>query len=179
MIARASLLLVAVLAPLPAMAADACISVRSLVSPAVFARYPASAVRGPWRAPDVRKGDAHLFRTRLREDSRGSPDFAGRYKLVQIGCGAGTLCPAVVDKLSGQVIWAPQFRSVGWMFSDFRDADDVERLTYRRNSRLLVIFGARNEDERYAGVSYYDWRGGKAHLVRFVPAERLCAEEAK
>lgn len=178
MIARGVLVLAAAAMPLPA-AAEACMTVRSLVSPAVFARYPATVARPPWRAPDVRPGDAHFFRTRLREDSRGSPDFAGHYKLVPIGCGAGTICPAFVDKRSGRVIWAPQFRSVSWIFSDFRDADDIERLTYRRDSRLLVVFGARNEDARFEGVSFYDWRGGRAHLVRFVPAERLCQEEAK
>ncbi|MET0308848.1 MAG: hypothetical protein ABW023_09095 [Sphingomonas sp.] len=171
----AQLLALAALVPQPA---GDCISVAQLLSSAGFRHYPAKASRGPWRAPDVRRGTARLFRTRLREDSRGAPDFAGHYKIVQIGCGAGTVCPAIVDKATGHVDFVPAFRSVGWVLSDFAGAGDIERLTYRRNSRLLVLFGMRNEDERTSGVTLYDWRAGKPHLVRFVPAERLCQEDA-
>jgi hypothetical protein len=153
-----------------------CIPVARFLSPATFRHYPAKAAHGPWHAPDVRHGTAHLYRTRLREASRGQPDFAGRYKIVSIGCGAGTVCPAIVNKATGQVHFVPAFRSVGWVLSDFTGAKKVERLNYRRDSRLLVILGMRNETERTGGVTLYDWRDGRPHLVRFVPAARLCQE---
>lgn len=178
MIARGVLLLASLLAAIPSSAAP-CLKVADLLANAPFARYPAKHLAGPWHAPDVSRGTAHLFRTRLREDSRGAPDFAGRFKMVAIGCGAGAVCPAIVDKGSGRVAFVPEFRSVSWLFSDVAGADSVDRLTYRRNSRLLVLFGARNEEERSGGVTFYDWRGGRPHLVRFVPEERLCLEEAK
>lgn len=166
------------LAAAAAAPAAECISVPQLISAARFRDYPAKPAHGPWRAPDVRHGNAHLFRTRLREDSRGEADFAGHYKVVWIGCGAGTVCPAIVDKASGQVSFVPAFREIGWIMSDFEGAKDIERLTYRRDSRLLILFGMRNEEERTGGVTFYDWRGGKPHLLRFVPAAQLCQESA-
>lgn len=180
MIGRALLALVPVLFPLPVAATPKnCVLVKQLLSPAAFRRYPAKPAHGLWRAPDVRNGTARLFRTRLRDDARGAPDFAGRYKVVRLGCGAGAICPAIVDRVSGRVTFVPQFHSVSWILSDFAGARDVERLTFRRDSRLLAIFGLRNEDQRTSGVSLYDWRGGRPRLVRFVPAVQLCPEIAK
>lgn len=180
MIARAWIALASVILALPAEAASRdCVPVKQLLSTHAFQRYPAGSAHGPWRMPNVQQGTAHLFRTSIRADARGAPDFAGRYKVIQLGCGAGTVCPAFVDRVSGNVVFVPEFRNVSWVLSDFAGAKEVERLTYRRDSRLLVIFGSRNEDERTAGLSLYDWRAGRPHLVRFVPATKLCRENAK
>jgi len=174
---RTLLALAAMLAPHPAMAApESCLQVSQLLSPKIFRRYPARSGLGPWREPDVRHGNAHLYRTRLREDAQGRPDFAGHYKMVALGCGAGTICPAIVNKATGKVHFVAEFRNVGWELNYFAGAKDVERLTYRRDSRLLVVFGIRNEQERTGGVTLYDWRGGKPHIVRFVPSAKLCRE---
>lgn len=168
--AALALLLASMAAPVQA----TCIPVASFQSSAVFARYPVAAAHGPWRMPDVRRGEAHLYRTSLRDFGQGEPDFAGRFKVVENGCGAGAICPIFVDRLSGRVTFVPDLRVVTWMPGDLDSSH--ERLAFSRDSRLLVVTGARNEVEATAGVSLYDWRGGAPRLVRFVPQARLCVQ---
>ena len=168
----AALLLAVVVGPAQA----SCIPIARFQSPALFARYPAPAITGPWRAPDVRRGEAHAFRTTLRRYGQGEPGFAGRYTVVENGCGAGAICPAFVDRSTGRVSFVPALRVVTWLSGDL--GDDHERLTYRRDSRLLVVVGARNERAATAGVSLYDWRGGGPRLIRFVAQRKLCRRSA-
>jgi hypothetical protein len=150
-----------------------------LLSPASFARYPAAAWPGRWRVPDVRRGQARLFRTVLRSEGVGPPDFAGRFKVVTHGCGAGMTCPLFVDLKTGKVIYLPGLKSVEWGYDQADEIgkatgiDDV-RLVYHRASRLLVAVGTRNETPRLAGVTLYDWRDGVPALIRFVPRRTLC-----
>ena len=159
-----------------AAATKPCLSVATLIARAPFDRYPAHLSKGPWRAPDVRRGDAHLYRTLLRTEGSGSPDFAGHLKLVRIGCGAGTMCLAFIDRTSGQVTFAPTLRSVSWLYVDLipLGSPDLKRLTYRNDSTLLVVFGVRNEEDKTGGVTMCNWKNGAPHLVRFVPQRKLC-----
>lgn len=168
--------LLALLAASPAQAAP-CVPMAHFWSPALFARYPALPRKGPWRAPDVRRGEAHLYRTSLRRYSQGEPDFAGQFKIVENGCGTGAICPIFVDRSTGQVSFRPEMRVVTWMSGDM--GTDHERLIHRRDSRLLVLVGARNEDDKTAGVSLYDWHASGPRLVRFVAQNRLCEERAQ
>jgi len=117
-----------------------------------------------------------LYRTLLRREDKESPDFAGHFRLVRIGCGSGSICPAIIDRLSGRITFARELGVVSWMIDDgaVGDTPGFERLTYRLDSRLLAVFGTRNEDDRTSGVTLYDWRDGRLRLVRFVPQQQLC-----
>jgi hypothetical protein len=147
----------------------------------MFRRYPADANwRGRWRAPDVRFGEARRYRTNLRAEGAGPPDFAGRYKVVNHGCGAGMICPLFVNLETGAVRYVPALQSVEW---NYEIGDNVgkeigiedTRLVFRRDSRLLVALGTRNETKQLAGMTLYEWRDGGPRLVRFVPQRKLCA----
>jgi hypothetical protein len=155
----------------------ACLSQNALVGHAPFGRYPARLATTRWRLPDVRRGDAHLYRTVLRHDGAAPPDFAGVYRLVWIGCGSGSACPAFVNRKTGRVTFAPELRVISWMPHD--EAPDglpaAERLTYRKDSRLLVVLGLRNEQIPTSGFTMYEWRDDRLHLIKFVPQVRLCA----
>lgn len=173
----AALALAATLAaPVRAVAPGRCVAIEDVATHVPFARYPAAASAHRWRGPEVRRGEAHLFRTVLREGSVGPPNFAGHYTVVEIGCGAGATCPAFVDRTTGRVRFAPGLRVVVELGGRIPAAGrDHQRLTYRRDSRLLVATGMPNEVESDAGVHLYDWHGGRLSLVRFVPAAALCA----
>ncbi|HEY7807551.1 MAG TPA: hypothetical protein VIC34_10160 [Croceibacterium sp.] len=141
-----------------------------LLGPAFFNRYPAKPVRLSKPAtPVVSKGQAHLFRTVIREQAKMGPDFAGHFTIVRIGCGAGMVCLAIADALTGRVFFSPKLRNV----FIFRDAN-VERLNYRRDSRLLIVAGSPNEDVSREGLSYYLWQDDKFHLIRFISSAELC-----
>jgi hypothetical protein len=156
---------------------SACLSQSALVARAPFDKYPARTATTSWRVPDVRRGDAHLYRTALRRASAGPPDFAGIYRLVWIGCGAGSACPAFLNRETGRVTFAPELRVVSWMPNDLApdDRPAPERLTYRKDSRLLVVLGVRNENARTSGFTLYEWRGERLHLIRFVSQAQLCS----
>ena len=158
-------------APAPRCALD----VAALTAPRLFTAYPAAASRSHrWVAPDVRRGEAHLFRTALRRAAAGPPDFAGRWRVAWIGCGAAAVCPAFIDRTNGRVVFPKPFRVVAALSVNAGD-ESFDMLTYRPDSRLLLVLGAPDEDTARTGASYYDWRDGAPSLVRFVPVSALCA----
>lgn len=148
-----------------------CIPIETFWSPALFARYPVKSSQGPWRVPNVLGGEAHRFRTMVNRYGQGEPDFAGHYRILSLGCGTGSDCPIFVDRASGRVAFSPVLRVASLMPVDLGAS---RRLTYRRDSRLLVLIGVRDEDEKTAGASLFEWRAGGLHLIRFVPRRRLC-----
>ena len=153
----------------------ACVKLSGLVSTAAFRRYAVHpAAQAVWRGVDVRKGQAHLFRTALRSQAVGLPNFAGHYTVARLGCGSGTVCPAFIDRANGHVLFLPAMKSVFALEGNETPATGYDRLAYRRDSQLLVLLGAGNEDMRTSGVSLYRWNEGKPSLIRFVPEPSLC-----
>ena len=119
-------------------------------------------------------GDAHEFRTVIRREAASGPNFAGRYTIVRIGCGAGNVCPAIVDAGNGRVFFPPMTRVVSQLPFD-APVHDLERLNHRLDSRLLVVIGSLNEEPATAGFHELEWRGDQLRRVRFVPYAELCA----
>jgi hypothetical protein len=75
-----------------------------------FEDYPISTVyRGKVRFPDFRgrDKDSSMFRTRIIEGMRDGPNFAGKYSVIQIGCGTGCRFYPVADLTNGRVIGFP------------------------------------------------------------------------
>jgi len=74
-----------------------------------------------------------------KELARPGPNFAGRYVIVQWGCGSPCLMAAIVDLTNGHVLPPPfhhgpghSYFQVPWAFPN------QPALSYRINSRLLV-----------------------------------------
>lgn len=119
-----------------------------------FENYPAGELyKGPIAPVRLDSRGARMFRTRLREGSRGGPNFAGHYTVVIWGCGTGCAQMGVVDARTGRVHFPP----VEYM--DIIDMDDeAERSKwFRLDSKLLRVTR-----------DYYDGRGGyKAYYFLF------------
>src|SRR3989339_2058382 len=83
--------------------------------------------------------DAPMYRTRLREGTAQSPNFADHFTIIEIGC--GTMCQkiAVVNALNGKVYFPEFAASVG--------------TDYQLSSRLLVV----NPPERMYEAFGDDW----------------------
>ncbi|HEY1151365.1 MAG TPA: hypothetical protein VGF27_22490 [Pseudoduganella sp.] len=95
----------------------------------------------------------------LRASEGRRANFAGHFVLATWGCGASCVMGAAIDARTGDVHWLP-FTVSNWGF------DVSQPLEFRRDSRLLVVHGSR--DERGSGdeTSYYLFDHGKFHELR-------------
>lgn len=95
------------------------------------ASYPVRArFAGKTVMPDFRGRDREFnsFRTRIRDGMREGPNFAGRYTLIQIGCGAGCSFVILADNQTGRPVSFPRGGEEHMYLS----------LDYRRDSRLVA-----------------------------------------
>jgi hypothetical protein len=103
-----------------------------------------------------------MYRTRLTEDSRGGPNFAGHYTVVVWGCGTGCAQMGVVDARNGRVFFPP-FGSM-----DIPDMEDEQARArvFRLDSRLLVITQYHYDIEHTYTAFYYLFDNGRFRLLR-------------
>ena len=140
-----------------------------------FEDYPVREVyRGPVAPVRLDSRRARMFRTRLREDSRSGPNFAGRYAVVVWGCGTGCAQMGVVDSKTGRVYFPP----VGHM--DIPDTEDAEARArfFRLDSRLLVITQNYYDGTGSYTAYYFLFEGGRFRLLRKAK-ERTPPDEAE
>jgi hypothetical protein len=146
-----------------------------------FEAYRADKLIGRPAAPRI-IGEARRYRSAITSGAAVGVNFGGRYTIVGWGCGASCLEWALVDRRTGAVRFDPQYRVV----STARVADDtsppganVDRtfggLRFRRDSNMLVVQGAPNEDERREGLTFLRWSGRDFRRLAFVPARKLCS----
>ncbi len=118
-------------------------------SPPRFEDYPApSDWKGPAAALKLANRWQRAFRTRLREASNESPNFAGHYRWTVWGCGSNCMSGAVVDLATGHVIAPPLAeRGNAWMnFSACQSAFDGSGVDVRPDSSLMVVHCGLNYD---------------------------------
>lgn len=128
-----------------------------------FEDYPVREVyKGPAARVRLDGKMARMFRARLREGSRGGPNFAGRYTVVVWGCGTGCAQMGLVDARTGRVYFPP----VAYM--DIIDMEDEAGRSrwFRLDSRLLRITrGFYDGGDAYTAY-YYTFDGGRFRLLR-------------
>jgi hypothetical protein len=120
-----------------------------------FNDYPASLDYHVARPVRIQTEAEMVFRTRLLDASKEAANFAGHYVVTSWGCGTGCTMGAVIDKSSGDVIWLP-----GTICCTFDDLGyDVQPLSYRLKSYLLVLNGRIDEKADSQGAHYYLIKG--------------------
>lgn len=129
------------------------------------ADYPAKEVlRGKTRLPDFKKRDRdfNMYRTRIRDGMREGPNFAGKYSLVQIGCGTGCSFVIMGDNKTGRPSNFP------------RGGEDnlYLQLKFSLNSRLLAAqwFG----DKCYFEFFEYDGKNWKTLSKTDIGSQDAC-----
>lgn len=110
------------------------------------ADYPAQAIlSGRSLLPDFRGRDRdfNTFRTRIRDGMRAGPNYAGRYSVIQIGCGTGCSFAIVGDNQTGRPMKFP------------RGGEDnmYLQLSFQLDSRLIAAQWANYE----GGKCYVEW----------------------
>jgi hypothetical protein len=151
---------------------DCVIRLAKVAHPPAFEAYPAGRVQAtPLARPVLDTADKRLFRTALRKGAAEGPNIAGHYRIVEWGCGAACNDLALVDTRSGRVTFDERVRVV------YTGRVGDEAVTYRADSRLLIVEGLPHEGQTglREGVYFYEWTGRSLRLIRFVPAAKACA----
>lgn len=95
-----------------------------------FADFPAPKIyRGPVHRPDFRGRDREYsqYRTRIWNGLKAGPTLAGKYAVIQFGCGTGGCnIHFAVDLTTGQVVSLPGGEEYSYLVLD-----------YQKNSRLI------------------------------------------
>ena len=120
-------------------------------------------------APRLDTADKRAFRTQLRRAAHSGPAFAGRYRVGLWGCGAGCSTLAIVDAKTGAVSFDEEVRNItDHAYNPF------DRVTFRPDSRLIMISGMPMEDERRNGGAFYEWTGERLRIVKRYSYEQVC-----
>jgi hypothetical protein len=139
-----------------------------------FADFPATEPANATPAPLVLEKKDQLFRTRLRAAAKQRPNFAGHFVLTGWGCGAECVMGAAIDVNTGRVIALPGTVS-GWFLDGrterdwgYRAPDAFEPITFRLDSRLLVLRGQLDEQGPVARHAF-ELRGDRLVRVDTAP----------
>jgi len=106
-----------------------------------FDRFPIDDVyRGRPAMPDFQGRDREFkdFRTRIQNAIKEGTNFAGRYKIIQIGCGSGCTFVVVADVSTGRV----------YRFPHGGEDDQMLQLEYRVSSNLIRAWWVPNLDNQ-------------------------------
>jgi hypothetical protein len=146
-----------------------CVITDAKVAPVLrFDAYPAKVWSGtPAKArQDTRF--SRLFRTVLKNGAVKGPNFAGRFTIVEFGCGAACVNWAVVDARTGQVFDPPEAAPLSLLHTS------TQGVLFRRDSRLLVLAGGPREGAAPEGVYSYLWTGAALKQIGFMPRAKAC-----
>ena len=120
---------------------------------------------------------ATRYRTRIREGAAEGPNFAGHFTIVGWGCGTSCVQWAVVDARTGAVYFPPdEIASISTVHVNIAEGEPEPHfygLRFRKDSALLIILGAPNEDESREGILFYRWTG---KTFKFLKAYRIRRE---
>jgi len=122
---------------------------------------------------------AKTYRTVLRNEIRKGPNFAGYYRVAAWGCGSSCAMFAVVNLLSGRVITFAGIDTVSggnFLADDFLPDAPGEGwgFRFRKNSNLLVLVGALNEDESKQGAFYLALKHDRLILIHQTLVKKTC-----
>lgn len=121
---------------------------------------------GKYAAPRINFPKAREYRTALKEYGKGPPDFAGHYRVVDIGCGADCVFIFVVDVVTGRVYYPGvhlNFDCYDLLRKEEGRAFYQYHRPYRLDSRLLLSIGKSKAMGR--GLFYYEWQGSRFRLI--------------
>ena len=125
-----------------------------------FEDFPVEAMFEQTPAPVIlASARARMFRTVLTAQAKKPPNFAGRYRVATWGCGSDCHAFAIIDARTGSVYFHRDALWVGGL-----PGNDDDRIQFRKDSRLLVLVGARNDQGE--GKYYYEWTGTRLILIR-------------
>ncbi|MCY7388794.1 MAG: hypothetical protein LH481_12155 [Burkholderiales bacterium] len=132
----------------------------------------APALKDTPRKPDVSKGKAQKYRTRIIEVAAKGPNFNGHMRIAYWGCGSNCIEWAIINLVKGSTWFAPAESVSCGGLSEPVNAKIPDWFEARVESRLFFIHecsssgsGTRVFDVR----KVYVWQDGGAKLLRSEP----------
>jgi hypothetical protein len=138
-----------------------------------FEQYAAAALySGKPHSPLLATSLDRKYRTVIREAVAAGPNFAGHFAIAHWGCGTGCQDFVIIDVKTGAVL-DPKSYEVGYHYPQQQDYDPgwecySDFLTYRRDSRLLIVEGCLLQGKQ-CGRTYFAEEDGRLHQVAFDP----------
>ena len=130
-----------------------------------FKDFPAKGEYAGKNAPVLITAKDRRYRTRLRAAAKEKPNFAEHYILTTWGCGALCLMGAVIDANSGKVHWFPHTICC---WNEIERDESFSPIVFRRNSRLVVFTGIRNEQDGDQGAHFYEFGSTGFKYIRTI-----------
>ena len=104
-----------------------------------------------------------------KELAAPGPNFAGRYVIVQWGCGSPCLMVAIVDLRTGRVFPPPFHRGTGHSYFQLPNAFPMDPpLEYRLDSRLIIANICESHEAQKCGAHYFVMRDDGLKLIHRV-----------
>lgn len=142
---------------LSALAAPQVTATADAASPAQlrFEQFPAAVFRGKTVMPDFR-GKQRQFaevRTRLTAGFRGTPQFAGSLRVIEIGCGTGCVSIYLGDLATGAI------------YETNLGGEEHSQLSlkHRADSRLLVATWQDDFEGSSCTSEVFQWKDSRLH----------------
>ena len=144
-----------------------------------FEDFPVSAsaiFNGTPADPQFQNPGRRMYRTMIRQATKKRPNFAGRYRIAEWGCGTACVQIAIVDTKSGQVYRTLEvFPGTPLSGSGALGDEGETGMFYRLDSLLFILRGCPNF--RKCAAYYYKWNGNQFTLLRRVPMKPLYGSE--
>ncbi|MEO8026573.1 MAG: hypothetical protein ABI823_08865 [Bryobacteraceae bacterium] len=144
-----------------------------------FEDYPAKVIyKGPLAQPVLATREQRLFRTRIRNGvSAGEgvsrpgaqmehpgPNFAGRYIIVNIGCGSPCVLMPIVDAQTGRIHNPPGANSL--MLPSYGGEPWLPCVEFRVDSNLMIMRPSQGMAESPIYDRYFLWQADRWKLLR-------------
>lgn len=137
-----------------------------------FAVTAGAIFRGTPAVPRLRTPGQRRYRTMIRQAAAKGPNFAGRYRIAEWGCGTACEQMAIIDTQYGDVFDGP-FGILPEAIVDLGPSVERDKtgLFYRLNSSLFIVAGC--PGRKKCGSYYYRWTGTQFILLRQIPMKPL------
>lgn len=148
------------------LAVTASLAIAESKGPADFSQFAIEAKRfHKTKRLNMKVAFARRYKTLLAKELKLGPNFAGRFRIAQIGCGPGCSRIAVVSCQTGYA-YNPKL-TIEQATEDLTRLG--ERIEFRKDSSLVILRGCINESADRCGTSRYAWKGNHFDLVSFYP----------
>jgi hypothetical protein len=118
-----------------------------------FSDYSVQRIYKGKPATPILSKDQRTFRTVIREGAKADVEFAGHYTIPRFGCGTSCNGFYVVDSISGRVYDGFGVAELPGAWLERHSSENVERMEFHPNSRLMKINGCPNE----TNCGFYDY----------------------